>query len=74
MTQYSMVVLIVFAVMATAAFKQWAKLQTEKARAGAGEENDALREQVGRLEERVKVLERIVTDKAGRLKEEIDAL
>ena len=37
-------------------------------------DNEALNSKIGRLEERVAVLERIVTDKAGRLSEEIEAL
>jgi hypothetical protein len=37
-------------------------------------ENETLNGKVGRLEERVAVLERIVTDKAGRLSEEIEKL
>jgi hypothetical protein len=37
-------------------------------------ENDALNGKIGHLEERVAVLERIVTDKAGRLSEEIENL
>lgn len=37
-------------------------------------ENEKLRGQVGRLEERVAVLERIVTDPARRVSEEIEAL
>jgi hypothetical protein len=37
-------------------------------------ENEALTGKIGHLEERVAVLERIVTDKAGRLSEEIEKL
>jgi hypothetical protein len=37
-------------------------------------ENESLNGKVGRLEERIAVLERIVTDKAGRLSEEIENL
>ncbi|WP_397592518.1 hypothetical protein [Sphingorhabdus sp.] len=37
-------------------------------------ENEALSGKIGHLEERVAVLERIVTDKAGRLSEEIERL
>ncbi len=37
-------------------------------------ENEALNGKIGHLEERVAVLERIVTDKAGRLSEEIEKL
>jgi hypothetical protein len=37
-------------------------------------ENEGLNNKVGHLEERITVLESIVTDKAGRLSEEIDKL
>jgi hypothetical protein len=37
-------------------------------------ENEALNGKISHLEERVAVLERIVTDKAGRLSEEIERL
>jgi hypothetical protein len=37
-------------------------------------ENGRLAEQVGRLEERISVLERIATDRATRLSDEIEAL
>ena len=37
-------------------------------------ENEALNGKIGHLEERIAVLERIVTDKAGRLSEEIERL
>ncbi len=37
-------------------------------------ENEGLNNKVGHLEERIAVLERIVTDKAGRLSDEIENL
>lgn len=37
-------------------------------------ENESLNGKIGHLEERIAVLERIVTDKAGRLSEEIENL
>ena len=37
-------------------------------------ENEALHGKIGHLEERIAVLERIVTDKGGRLSEEIEKL
>jgi hypothetical protein len=37
-------------------------------------ENETLNGKIGNLEERIAVLERIVTDKAGRLSEEIEKL
>jgi hypothetical protein len=38
------------------------------------DENEALHGKIGHLEERIAVLERIVTDKAGRLSDEIENL
>ncbi len=38
------------------------------------DENEALNGKIGHLEERIAILERIVTDKAGRLSEEIENL
>ncbi|MGV3480903.1 MAG: hypothetical protein ACO1O3_13205 [Sphingobium sp.] len=37
-------------------------------------ENGQLKDQIGRLEERIAVLERIATDRTSRLSDEIDAL
>ncbi len=37
-------------------------------------ENGQLKDRIGRLEERIAVLERIATDRTGRLSDEIDAL
>ncbi len=37
-------------------------------------ENEGLNNKIGHLEERIAVLERIVTDKSGRLSEEIEKL
>ena len=55
--------------------------KTEKKDAGAERkielltnENESLNNKIGHLEERISVLERIVTDKSGRLSEEIEKL
>jgi len=69
-----MVVLIVLAVMAAGVFKHWAKLQHEKLKSRQDKTDSATAKRIDDLEERVKVLERIVTDKSERLKSEIDAL
>lgn len=74
MNQYTMVVLIVLAVMSAGVFKHWAKLQQQKLQARGDKADKATQERIDALEERVKVLERIATDKSHRLKEEIDAL
>ncbi len=74
MTGTTMAVLIVGIVMCTAAFKEWTKTRRKEAEvhgAGLGEEAAA---KLKALEDRVRVLERIATDKGARLKEEIDAL
>ncbi|MBL4836965.1 MAG: hypothetical protein JKY34_05250 [Kordiimonadaceae bacterium] len=74
MDKYTMVVAIVFLVMATGAFKSWAGVAKQKASAKSTEIDDETKAKIDSLEERVKVLERIATDKTSRLKEEIDAL
>jgi hypothetical protein len=48
--------------------------EAERKMALLSSENESLNGKVGRLEERIAVLERIVTDKAGRLSEEIERL
>lgn len=50
------------------------KAQAKKERQDNEEANSSLRREHENLKERVAVLERIVTDKRGRLAEEIDAL
>lgn len=74
MNQYTMVVLIVAAVMCAGVFKHWAKLQHEKLKARQDTADGETRARIEALEDRVKVLERIATDKSARLKDEIDAL
>ena len=74
MNQYTMIVAIVFLVMATGAFKSWMNMKQSKFSAKAAEADDESGAKIADLEERVKVLERIATDKSSRLKEEIDAL
>jgi len=74
MTVYSMVVAIVGIVMALSAFKHWAKLKTKAAEAQSAGLSGEAQSRIDGLEERVRVLERIATDKGVRLKEEIDAL
>jgi len=74
MDKYSMVVLIVISVMGAGVLNNWAKLQREKVRAGGQAADDETKNKIEKLEERVRVLERIATDKSERLKEEISAL
>ena len=48
--------------------------EVEKATKALVSENEQLREKVGRLEERLKVLERIATDPSRQLSDEIEKL
>lgn len=77
MNQYTMVVAIVAIVLFAGVVNRYLKLQARR----PSEEEEAEREEVQRklarvdeLEERVRVLERIVVDRKERLREEIDAL
>lgn len=68
---------IVAVIFGSYAWQHWLKYKTKIAMQANREtdtENAALKEQVADLEERVRVLERIATDKTSRLREEIDAL
>lgn len=77
MNQYTMVVAIVAIVLFAGVVNRYLKLQARR----PSEAEEAEREEVQRklarvdeLEERVRVLERIVVDRKERLREEIDAL
>ena len=76
MDKFAFVIAIIAIVMSAGAFKNWTKMQTEKTRRDDSDdaEKTDLKAQVADLEERVRVLERLATDKSERLKEEIDAL
>jgi len=65
---------IVAIVFGSMTIKEWLKHKSREAQRGDSAETKALKEQVADLEERVRVLERLATDKRERLKEEIDAL
>lgn len=66
--------LIVATVMATAVIKEYLKTKGKEAASRASGLDDESSARIKSLEERVRVLERIVTDKSTRLHEEIDAL
>jgi uncharacterized protein YlxW (UPF0749 family) len=68
-----MVVLIVAIVMITSIFKARTKSHYQKD-ADSGVENDRLRGQVQQLQERIRVLERIVTDRGVETAAQIEAL
>ena len=77
MNQYTMVVAIVAIALFAGVVNRYLKLQARR----PSEAEEAEREEVQRklarvdeLEERVRVLERIVVDRKERLREEIDAL
>lgn len=77
MDKYTMVVVIVALVVIASAFKNWVAAQSRQADEDAKEASEASEATEARLqdlEERVQVLERIVTDQSERLKQEIDAL
>lgn len=74
MSVYTMVVLIVGIVMIAEIFKHRSKAAAKMAEANKATLDDATKARINDLEERVRVLERIATDKGVRLKEEIDAL
>ena len=74
MTGTTMVVMIVALVMCGEAIKHWSKAKAKEANARSAGLNDDAKKQIADLEERVRVLERIATDKGSRLREEIDAL
>lgn len=66
--------LIVLVVFGSATIQKWLKHKENTGDKAADEEKEALKARVSDLEERVRVLERIATDRSERLREEIDAL
>ena len=81
MTLWTFIFSIVAVTFAFIAFVVWAKHKAGTFDATGGrqidavrEENDELRQHVGELTERLKVLERIATDPAERVSREIEEL
>ncbi len=72
MNEFEMIPLIVLFVMLAAIVLRWISAKERIAKAGSL--NVAADERIKALEERVKVLERIATDKRTQLRDEIDAL
>lgn len=66
--------LIVATVMCTVVVKEYMKTRRTEAQNRANSLDEESQVRIDALEERVRVLERIVTDKSERLKEEIEAL
>lgn len=72
MNEFEMVPLIVLFVMVAAVLRTWIKSR-EKLAQQRGVTGDHVR-RIDELEERIRVLERLATDKSARLREEIEAL
>ena len=74
MNQYEMIVLIVIAAIVARVIRDRQRLRFTAAPPPPSAETDALIAEVGRLRERVQVLERIATDRTHRLSDEIETL
>ncbi|MEM9057441.1 MAG: hypothetical protein AAGD86_08190 [Pseudomonadota bacterium] len=77
MNQYQMIFGIVFVVMFFSAYRTWIKHRYPRPRKGEPTDNAQVQEQlrmIQQLEERVRVLEKIVTDSNYDLKRQIDEL
>lgn len=72
MGPFEMVVLVVFIAVGAGVIQKW--LKTKEKLAESATLDAATDKRIAALEDRIRVLERIVTDKTSRLKEEIDAL
>ena len=68
------VLTIIFGSFVFAGIMQWMKVRGEAIKARGASLSTEAEAEIGALRERVTVLERIVTDRRARLKEEIDAL
>lgn len=68
------VLIIIFSSFIFAGIMNWMKVKGDAMKAKRVKLDDAAKTEIADLRERVKVLERIVTDRRERLKEEIDAL
>lgn len=69
-----MVVAIVSVVMFAAVIKQWLKTREDQGNRGLTEEISRKLEKIDKLESRVRVLEKIITNKKVNLAEEIEGL
>lgn len=74
MNPFEMVVLIVAIVMLASVIKSRARARDNAALAPDSPDAEAMRLEIARLKDRVEVLERLATDKARRLSDEIDSL
>lgn len=77
MNQYTMVVAIVAIALFAGVVNHYLKLQARRSRQAEDTEREEVQRKLARvdaLEQRVRVLERIVVDRKERLREEIDTL
>lgn len=74
MSVFAMVVWVVAISVIGGAVMQWLKTKEKIAEAQSGEQGNISESRVGALEERIQVLEKIVTDKGFNLAREIDGL
>ncbi|MFN4024445.1 MAG: hypothetical protein ACK4MQ_06420 [Hyphomonas sp.] len=75
MDVFTMVAIVVVATMAYAAYEMHMKARMKAGRSKEGDrEVDAMRADIDRLKERVRVLEKIVTDQERQLSDDIRSL
>lgn len=74
MSQYEMVVAIVAIVMVAGIIRHGQKMRALKKAGGISPETEANTRSLEKLEERIKVLEKIVTDRRSKLADDIDSL
>ncbi|TNE67778.1 MAG: hypothetical protein EP335_00710 [Alphaproteobacteria bacterium] len=74
MMLWDMIVLVVLIGVLGGTINNWIRMREKQMKAQVAGLDEATSARMAKLEERVRVLERIVTDKSSRLKEEIDAL
>ncbi len=74
MVVFEMVAIIVTVSVIGGVINNWLKVKAKEKSDNSAELDAETTGRINKLEERVRVLERIVTDKSHRLKDEIDAL
>ena len=76
MNVFGMIVVVVFIVMTSVVILTWISARSKKAGDHKAQAEAATRNEkrIAALEDRVRVLEKLATDKGSRLRDEIDAL
>lgn len=74
MSQYEMVVAIVAIVVVAGIIRHGQKMRAMKRGVGPSPETEANTKRIERLEDRIKVLEKIVTDRRSKLADDIENL